>query len=40
MILVVYDGRIVERGTHEELLGMRGKYYELYQDYVRKGVAV
>jgi ABC-type multidrug transport system ATPase subunit len=29
-ILVVEQGRIVERGTHEELYGMRGRYYELY----------
>jgi ATP-binding cassette subfamily B protein len=25
-ILVVDDGRIVERGKHEELIGMGGKY--------------
>ena len=30
MILVVDDGRIVERGTHEELLALRGAYYNLY----------
>jgi ATP-binding cassette, subfamily B, bacterial len=29
-ILVVDDGRIVERGTHEELLSARGLYAELY----------
>jgi ATP-binding cassette subfamily B protein len=29
-ILVVNGGRIVERGTHEELLEMRGFYYSLY----------
>jgi ABC-type multidrug transport system fused ATPase/permease subunit len=29
-ILVVEQGRIVERGTHEELYGMRGRYHELY----------
>ncbi|HNJ79046.1 MAG TPA: hypothetical protein PKX56_06795, partial [Marmoricola sp.] len=30
-ILVVDDGRIVERGTHEQLLAARGVYADLYQ---------
>ncbi|GFM17375.1 MULTISPECIES: ABC transporter ATP-binding protein [Mycobacteriaceae] len=30
MILVVEDGRIVERGTHQELLGRGGRYAGLY----------
>src|SRR5436853_4081211 len=29
-ILVVEQGKIVERGRHEELLELRGRYYELY----------
>ena len=30
VILVVRDGKIVEQGTHPELLKLRGYYYELY----------
>lgn len=30
-ILVLADGAIAERGTHEELLRKRGLYYETYQ---------
>ena len=30
-ILVVDDGRIVERGTHDELLAAGGLYAELYR---------
>jgi len=29
-ILVVEEGRVVERGTHESLYESRGRYYELY----------
>ena len=30
-ILVLQDGRIVERGTHAELLAGRGAYWQLHQ---------
>ena len=29
-ILVIDDGRIVERGTHDDLIAREGKYHELY----------
>jgi subfamily B ATP-binding cassette protein MsbA len=29
-ILVIEKGRIAERGTHDELLALNGRYYELY----------
>ena len=29
-IMVLEQGRIIERGTHDQLLEERGKYYQLY----------
>lgn len=31
MILVIHKGKIAERGTHEELLKLKGLYYKMYQ---------
>ena len=30
VIMVVDDGRIIERGSHDELIAQEGKYYALY----------
>ncbi|MCD6302397.1 MAG: ABC transporter ATP-binding protein [Anaerolineae bacterium] len=35
-VLVINEGRIVERGTHDELLARRGFYYNLYMSQFRK----
>ena len=29
LILLMEDGRVLERGTHEELMNARGLYYEM-----------
>ena len=34
-ILVIHDGEIAEQGTHEELLELKGRYYNLYMAQYR-----
>ena len=36
MILVISDGEIIERGKHNELLGKKGFYYNLYMSQFKK----
>ena len=38
-VLVVVDGRIIERGTHEELLKLNGYYHNLYYSQFRQKAA-
>ncbi len=35
-VFVLKEGQIVERGTHEELLALKGHYYTLYQSQFRR----
>ena len=40
LILVIRDGKIVEKGTHPELIGRRGEYYRLYTRQYQEDVAL
>ncbi len=36
LVLVVNDHRVIERGTHDELIAMKGFYYDLYMSQFRR----
>ncbi len=38
-IIVLEHGRIVEQGTHDELLEARGRYWQLYRDWAEQAAA-
>jgi ABC-type multidrug transport system fused ATPase/permease subunit len=33
VIVVLDDGRIAEKGTHDELIARRGRYFALYGEW-------
>jgi len=35
LVLVIENGRIIERGTHSELLAAGGRYAEMYEEFIR-----
>jgi ABC-type multidrug transport system fused ATPase/permease subunit len=39
LIVVLEHGRVVEQGTHDELLEARGRYWQLYQDSAEQAAA-
>jgi ATP-binding cassette, subfamily B, bacterial len=38
-ILVIEKGNVIEQGTHEELVGLHGHYYDLYAEHSIRDVA-
>jgi ATP-binding cassette subfamily B protein len=38
-IVVLEHGRVVEQGTHEEILDAGGRYWELYRDWAEQAAA-
>jgi ABC-type multidrug transport system fused ATPase/permease subunit len=39
-ILVIDDGRILERGSHDTLMARQGRYWELYREWEETGLPV
>ncbi len=38
-IVVLEHGRIVEQGSHDELIAAEGRYYKLYRDWASQAAA-
>ncbi len=39
LIVVLDGGRIIEQGTHDELIAAEGRYWQLYQDWAEQAAA-
>jgi ABC-type multidrug transport system fused ATPase/permease subunit len=39
-ILVIDGGRVIERGSHDRLMALRGRYWELYREWEETGLPV
>ena len=38
LVLVIDDGRIVEKGTHDQLITLHGHYRKLHDQFIRIGL--
>ena len=38
MVILLSGGRIVEQGTHNELMALKGEYYDLFEHQARNYV--
>ena len=39
IVVVLAHGRIVEQGTHDDLLAAQGAYWRLYRDWMEQAAA-
>jgi ABC-type multidrug transport system fused ATPase/permease subunit len=40
LILVIEDGKILEQGTHNDLLRLRGHYHSLYTEQAKRDIVL
>jgi ABC-type transport system involved in Fe-S cluster assembly fused permease/ATPase subunit len=34
-IIMIHQGKVVERGTHQQLLGLQGRYFAMWEKQTR-----